>query len=81
MVSTAYRLKRRQIRHGAGPDSAHRIGRRIGSVYAGPEGEPAGSGHIGTLIFDEVDAGVGGAVAEALACVFINSPNLVRCSW
>ena len=26
----------------------------------------AGSGHIGTLIFDEVDAGVGGAVAEAV---------------
>ena len=29
----------------------------------------AGSGHIGTLIFDEVDAGVGGAVVEGVAAL------------
>ena len=39
----------------------------------------AGSGHVGTLIFDEVDAGVGGAVAEAVGLRFTNSPNLGRC--
>ncbi len=49
-----------------GPLSKVASGRRTGPLSPGAQGRAGGSGVAPTLVFDEIDTGVGGAVADAI---------------
>src|SRR5262245_54080625 len=57
---------RDQSRHAAGADRANRVRRRAFAVPAGAEVCLAKVGDAPTIIFDEVDSGIGGATAAAV---------------
>ena len=50
----------------ARPPDEGRVGRRTRALHAGAEGDLADRGSAPTLVFDEIDTGVGGAVADAI---------------
>ena len=55
-----------QSRHPAGAADEGRLRRRAVALPAGAEGGAVGRGSAPTLVFDEIDTGVGGAVADAI---------------
>ena len=63
----------------AGTDDEGRLGRRAGAFPAGAQGLLAERGTAPTLVFDEIDTGVGGAVADAIGQRLARLAAMRRC--